>query len=274
MGKSTEFDSGSAVSDLLRYLTVEGGDNSGRCWIGQSPEWQGEYLFGGFVVAQALIAATREVSVGSRVHSLHAYFLRPAKTDERSSYEIDDLRCGRSFTTRRICAAQEDGRPILEMYCSLTADTDGYIYDLAPSEPVAPPDELEEEEGPGPWVACYLGPTPATEDGTRQSTHRMWCRIPTRLPDDPHLHTALIGFATDWTGVGGRPLNLDADTEGMISLDHAAWFHRAARADEWLYYDVHSLVNAGGRGLVRGVMRDQQSRVIASVAQEMRLFPV
>jgi acyl-CoA thioesterase-2 len=74
--------------------------------------------------------------------------------------------------------------------------------------------------------------------------------------------------------MGGRPLRLDGDTQGMISLDHAVWFHRPARADEWLFYDVHSLVNAGGRGLLRGVIRDRDGRVIISVAQEMLLRPV
>jgi acyl-CoA thioesterase-2 len=88
------------------------------------------------------------------------------------------------------------------------------------------------------------------------------------------LHAALLGFATDWTGTGGRPLHLEGDITGMVSLDHAAWFHRPARADEWLYYDVHSLVNAGGRGLLRGEMRDEEGRVVVSVAQEMRLTPV
>jgi len=91
---------------------------------------------------------------------------------------------------------------------------------------------------------------------------------------DPHLHAALLGYATDWTGIGGRPLHLDGDTTGMISLDHAAWFHRPARADEWLLQDVQSLVNAGGRGTLRGVIRDIDGRVVASMAQEMLLRPV
>ena len=82
----------------------------------------------------------------------------------------------------------------------------------------------------------------------------MWFRVPAALPDDEHLHTALLGFATDWTGIGGRPLHLDGDTQGMVSLDHAVWFHRPARADDWLFYDVHSLVNVGGRGLLRGTI--------------------
>src|SRR4051794_13546318 len=97
---------------------------------------------------------------------------------------------------------------------------------------------------------------------------------PRALGDDHHLHTALLGYATDWTGIGGRPLHLDGDTTGMISLDHAAWFHRPARADEWLLQDVQSLVNAGGRGTLRGVIRDAQGRIVASMAQEMLLRPV
>ena len=113
---------------------------------------------------------------------------------------------------------------------------------------------------------------PRTAPASRRTA--LWFRIPAALPDDLHLHTALLGFATDWTGIGGRPLHLDGDIEGMVSLDHAVWFHRPARADDWLFYDVHSLVNAGGRGLLRGVMRDHEGHVIVSVAQEMRLTPV
>jgi acyl-CoA thioesterase-2 len=162
------------------------------------------------------------------------------------------------------------------MTCSFTSDIDAdvYVYDLPGAAEVPPPEAFESEPGPGPWVAGWVGPTPPRADGTRESTHRMWFRIPAALPDDPHLHAALLGFATDWTGIGGRPLHLDGDIQGMVSVDHAAWFHRPARADEWLFYDVHSLVNAGGRGLLRGVMRDRGGQVVASVAQEMRLTPV
>ena len=140
------------------------------------------------------------------------------------------------------------------------------------------PDELPEPEPseyePAPWHVRWLGPSELRADGTREATHRHWFRFARTLGDDPHLHTALLGYATDWTGVGGRPLHLDGDTTGMISLDHAAWFHRPARADEWLLQDVQSLVNAGGRGTLRGVIRDAQGRIVASMAQEMLLRPV
>jgi acyl-CoA thioesterase-2 len=240
--------------------------------VGRTPGWFGEYLFGGFVVGQAIVAATRHAPDDRRLHSLHAYFLRPVRGNATVDYRLRQVREGRSFASRQVTADQA-GRPVLEMTCSFAADTDGYVYDL-PGASVPPPGEAALESGPGPWVADYLGPTPAAPDGTRASTHRMWFRIPAALPDDPHLHTALLGFATDWTGIGGRPRHLEGDTTGMVSLDHAAWFHRPARADEWLFYDVHSLVNAGGRGLLRGVMRDPDGRVVASAAQEMRLTPV
>ena len=123
------------------------------------------------------------------------------------------------------------------------------------------PDDLPEPEDTERRASArgttrWLGPSPLRPDGTREATHRHWFRLPRGLDDDPHLHAALLGYATDWTGIGGRPLHLEGDTTGMISLDHAAWFHRPARADEWLLQDVQSLVNAGGRGTLRGVIRN------------------
>jgi len=268
-----EFDVGAALAETLEFLKVRPGGDAGDTWIGCAPGWFGDYLFGGFVIAQAIIAATRNAPGGRRLHSLHAYFLRPVAVAQEVCYHVRPLRQGRTFTTRHLEASQ-DGRPVLDMSCSFTADTDGYVYDLPGRTDVPSPPELALEQGPGPWIAGYLGPTPPAPDGTRESTHRMWFRVPAELPDDEHLHTALLGFATDWTGIGGRPLHLEGDTQGMVSLDHAAWFHRRVRADAWLFYDVHSLVNAGGRGLLRGTMRDAEGRVAVSVAQEMRLTPV
>jgi acyl-CoA thioesterase-2 len=269
MDRNADFDVSEALAETLEFLTVRRCDEA-DVWLGEAPQWFGEYLFGGFVISQAIVAATREAPADRRLHSMHAYFLRPAVSGKSIAYRVDTLRDGRSFTTRRL-EAMQDGKPILDMTCSLTSDTDGYVYDLGGNAPLPDRSDLAIEPGPGAWVAAHVGPTPAAHDGTRESTHRIWFRVPADLPDDPHLHNALLGFATDWTGIGGRPLHLEGDTQGMVSLDHAAWFHRPARADEWLYYDVQSLVNAGGRGLLRGVMRDAQGRVVASVAQEMRL---
>ena len=273
MDPEPEFDPTEALAETLEYLTLRPDDGDDK-WVGDAPNWFGEYLFGGFLIAQAIIAATRNAPDGRRMHSMHAYFLRPVLAERPISYVVRPMREGRAFSTRHVDASQ-DGKAALEMSCSFTADTDGYVYDLPGPQTVPGPEaDLPTETGPGPWVAAWVGPTRSRADGTRESTHRMWFRIPAALPDDEHLHTALLGFATDWTGFGGRPLHLEGDIQGMVSLDHAAWFHRSARADDWLFYDVHSLVNAGGRGLLRGAMRDRAGRVVISVAQEMRLTPV
>ena len=256
------------VDETLGHLAIERStDGSLRA---STPGWFGDYLFGGFVVAQAVAAACVHAPAGRRLHSLHAYFLRPVRANASLHFRGGLLREGRAFATVQL-EAEQDGKAVLSLIGSFTADDDGYEYDLGRRDELPPLDESAAEGGPGPWVAVWAGPTEPFEDGTRTSTHRKWFRIPAELPDDPHLHTALVAFATDWTGIGGRPLHLDGDTQGMVSLDHSAWFHRQPRADEWLFYDVQSLVNFGGRGLLRGVMRDRDGRVVASVAQEMRL---
>jgi acyl-CoA thioesterase II len=255
-------------AETIAFMCVQA---DGDGWRGETPPWFGDVLFGGFVVAQAVHAATRAAPEGRRLHSAHAYFLRPVVSGPSVTYATHVVRDGQTFSSRRLDATQ-NGKAVLTMLCSFAADTEGYEYDLGPLPEIGPPtDDADAEVGPGPWIAKFLGPTDAAADGTRASTHRMWFRLPTRLPDDPDLHTALLAFATDWTGTGGRPLHLDGDTTGMVSLDHAMWFHRPARADEWMYYDVQSVVNAGGRGLLRGTMQDTRGHVVVSVAQEMRL---
>jgi acyl-CoA thioesterase II len=261
------------VAETLAFMQVR---PDGDGWIGDTPSWFGDVLFGGFVIAQSVHAATCAAPEGRRLHSAHLYFLRPVVAGPPVTYTTDVVRDGRTFSSRRLDAAQA-GKPVVAMLSSYTADTDGYEYDLGgppggwPPETGPPVDDPDAETGPGPWIAQHLGPSPPAADGTRASTHRIWFKVPQRLPDDDALHTALLGFASDWTGTGGRPLQLEGDITGMVSLDHAVWFHRPARADEWLFYDVQSLVNAGGRGLLRGVMRDADGRVVLSVAQEMRL---
>lgn len=273
MSDGEAFDFEAVLAETLEFLTVRPDPAAADGWVGDAPTWFGDVLFGGFVIAQAIIAATRNPPPERRIHSLHAYFLRPVVSTKPIAYAIRPIRDGRAFTSRHVDASQ-DGKGVLELSCSFTADTEGYVYDLPGRGGLPALDESAVEPGPGPWVASYLGPTPAAADGTRESTHRMWFRVPASLPGDEFLHAALLGFATDWTGIGGRPLHLEGDTTGMVSLDHAVWFHRPARADTWLFYDVHSLVNAGGRGLLRGVMRDGEGRVVVSVVQEMRLIPV
>lgn len=265
-----EFDIESVIAETIDFVTVR---REGDAWVGDAPAWFGERLFGGFVVAQSVYAATRSAPEGRRIHSLHGYFLRPVMAGQSLSYRVIPIREGRSFVIRHLEAVQ-DGSPVFWMMCSFAADTDGYEYEVPMGQDVPAPDELPVSVGPGPWEVAEVGPTPPAADGTRSSTRRAWFRIASSLPDDPNLHEALIAFVTDMTGTGGRPLHLEGDVTGMVSVDHAAWFHRPLRADEWLFYDVHSLVNTGGRGLLRGTIYGPGGRLAASVAQEMLLRPV
>ena len=264
-----------ASDEFLALLELE---QRGDTWIGQTPDWYGPVVFGGIGLALTVRAACADATTGSRLHSLHAHFLRPVLGGREIAFDHEVVKAGRAFSVHRVAASQE-GKTAITMTCSFTADTDGYVYDLSgiPSD-VPMPDELPEPEPvegeEGSWDVRWVGPSALRADGTREATHRHWFRMPQARDDDPHLHTALLAYATDWTGIGGRPLHLDGDTAGMISLDHAAWFHRPARVDEWLLHDVQSLVNAGGRGTLRGVIRDARGTIVASMAQEMLLQPV
>lgn len=258
------------ADEMLAYVAVRAG---GDAVTGPAAGFfEADYLFGGLVLAQAVAAGHHAAPLGTRMHSLHAYFLRPIAAAEPVEYQITPVRQGRTFTQARLEAFQGD-KPALTMMCSFTADTGGYVYDLLRGDDVPGPEDGEEGERPGPWEASYLGPTEPDENGVRTSTHRLWTRFPRTLPDDSAVHTALVTFVTDWTGIGGRPLHLEGDTAGMISLDHAVWFHRPLRVDDWIYYDVHSVVNAGGRGFLRGAIFGPDRRLAVSVAQEMLLRP-
>jgi acyl-CoA thioesterase II len=265
-----ELDLQAIVAETIEFITVHA---DGDRWVGKAPSWFGERLFGGFVLAQSVHAATSAAPEDRRLHSLHGYFLRPVIAGQPLTYRVIPIREGRSFTIRHLEAVQ-NGDPVLWMTCSFAVDTDGYQYELPMDQNVPEPDTLATAVGPGPWEVAEVGPTAPGADGTRASTRRAWFRIADSLPDDPRLHAALIAFVTDMTGTGGRPLHLEGDVTGMVSVDHSAWFHRPLRADEWLYYDVHSLVNTGGRGLLRGTIYGPDGRLAASVAQEMLLRPV
>jgi acyl-CoA thioesterase-2 len=186
------------------------------------------------------------------------------------TYRSEVVKEGRTLTVRRLDASQTD-HPVLTMTHSFTRDSDGYVYDLPPTTPIGTPNDQPSEVERGPWETANLGPTPPGPDGTRTSTHRLWARVASPLPDDPDIHAAFLGYLSDMTFTGGRPLHLDGDIRGMISIDHAVWFHRPVRADAWLHYDVHSLVNAGGRGTLRGTVRTVDGYIALSVAQEMLL---
>jgi acyl-CoA thioesterase II len=252
--------------DFLR--SIKPGDRRGT-WTGEVPAEWGTQIFGGLTVGHAAMALTRDAPEGRRLHSMHAYYVRPTNGGAPITYEIEPIRDGRAFSTRRFTATQ-NGKVTFEGTCSYTTDVAGYVYDQ-PS-PLPPRAGGEMEWGPAAFEAVWLGPTQPRADGTIESTDRKWLRVPLKLDDDVHLHTALLGVASDWTGIGSRPRRLywnDGDEYGIASLDHAVWFHRPPDATQWHYSDMHALVNFGGRSLVRITIYDEAGHIVASAAQEL-----
>ena len=265
-----DYDAAADRADLLAFLTaVRPGEEPGT-YIGEVAHHGRQQMFGGMIVGQTITALTRDVPADRRVHSLHAYYVRPTNGGTPITYDIESIRDGRTFSTRRFAAAQ-NGKTIFEGVCSYTTDTDGYLYDQPLPSGLAPRELGEAGNGPGGIEAVHLGPTEPDAEGIFESTDRKWFRWPDDIGDDPHLHNAFFGFVSDWTNIGSRPrkLNWDNPEYGIASLDHAVWFHRPARIDEWHYSDMHALVNYGGRSLVRITIRDEAGRLVASVGQEL-----
>jgi acyl-CoA thioesterase-2 len=258
---------------------------------GQSRDIGAPRVFGGQVIGQALVAAGRTID-GRVPHSLHAYFLLPGDVAAPIVYQVDRIRDGRSFSARRVQAIQH-GQPILSMIASFQKPEPGLEHAAAMPE-VPPPDRLApatdlydrwlSEAGPVPPNVVEalrmpsaiefrpvepqnpLHPTPA------EPRQAIWFRAVDRLPDDPQLHRCLLAYASDYALVGTalRPHARSWWQASMIvaSLDHALWFHRAARVDEWLLYTMDSPSAQSARGLARGLIYDRAGRLVASVAQE------
>jgi acyl-CoA thioesterase-2 len=239
--------------------------------VGESPTWYGSRVFGGILLGQALAAAAESVSADRRARSLHAYFVGPAETGAPIVYDVSAVKDGRSAQTRAVTASQH-GKTVLSMLCSFASDREGREYELPGPAPVLSPSEIEATSMSGPVELAFVGPTESRENGARDSTHRAWMRIPQALPSNPRLHECLMAFLGDISYNGACPWDLSSppDRSHMVSVDHAMWFHRPARADDWLLYDVQSLVHFGGRGTIRGVLCGPDRRVLCSVAQELQ----
>lgn len=242
---------------------------------GVSPHrWPGERVFGGLVAAQSLMAAGQTIT-GLRPHSLHAYFLRLGRPELPLDYTVTRVRDGRSFATRSVEVTQS-GEVIFTMIASFHHDEPGASYQLNRSTDDVPSDEPAGDVLP--YLAALtdldvrdLGPTPPEADGTFRSTLRMWLRVRDELPDDPLLHASIITLMSDMGTVTAArpPSDADSDRPFMAaSLDHAVWFHRDIRADDWLLYDLHSVSAAGARALSRGLMHSADGTLGVSVTQE------
>ena len=235
-------------------------------------------VFGGQVAGQAIQAAVRTVEVDHSVHSMHAYFLRPGRPGVPIDFDVERTRDGRSFTTRRVLAQQGD-EVIFEMSASFHATEDGFDYQLPLAAGVPDPDDAEPRlifvprEGIEflPMEMRELGPTEPDERGWHSSSRRAWMRIKGRLPDDPLLHQCLLTYLSDMGAMFGAMAPGQGFTFGNVmgaSLDHAMWFHRPMRADEWFLYDLHAISNAGARGVARGTMHTADGTLGVSMVQE------
>jgi acyl-CoA thioesterase-2 len=244
----------------------------------------GGRLFGGQVAAQALRAATSTIDVDHHVHSLHGYFLRPGRFELPLLLQVDRIRGGTSFTTRRVNAIQE-GEAIFSLACSFHKQEEGQTY--APTMPPGIPDPDDEDH---PWeqtmFAGFASRSPfemrelpmvgPDEHGRYESTRRVWMRTRGALPDDPAVQACVTTFFSDMGAVfaAARIMGMGGPGTGMgASLDHAVWFHRPLRFDDWVLYDLAPLSTGGARGLVLGAMYDRAGVLCASMTQEALVRP-
>jgi acyl-CoA thioesterase-2 len=274
-----------ALDSLVELLDLE--PIEVNIFRGVSPDENRQRVFGGQVAGQALVAAARTVAADRSVHSLHAYFLRPGDPTVPILYEVDRIRDGRSFTTRRVVAIQH-GRPIFNLSSSFQVAETGFEHQ-APMPPAPPPESLPtfaerfadkaEEWGEAlirarPIDTRYVedddvGSVASAPGGGRRL---VWIRADGELPDDPLLHACVVTYASDMTLLDTTlvPHGTQA-LEGrvmMASLDHAMWFHRPFRADEWLLYAQGTPSASGGRGLGWGGIFTREGKLAVSVVQE------
>jgi acyl-CoA thioesterase-2 len=253
-------------AELLGALATTRVDDD--TFAARSPDWFGPRLFGGFIVAQSVNAALQTVPAGLRLHSLHGYFLRPVNAGVDTQVRVSHVRDGRSFTARR-AVTEQDGREAFVAMASFCADEPGDEYQARLDVPGPEAGATDPEWDDGPIEQRELGPSPVRGDGTMESTRRVWFGVG-EIGEDPGMHTTVLAYLSDMTATSFRPRSLGEWGKHVdASLDHAVWFHRPARADGWLYYDLHALVNAGGRSVVRGELYTSDGRLCMSMAQEV-----
>ena len=240
--------------------------------------------FGGQVAAQALMAAGRTVDDRS-VHSLHAYFLRAGDSTRPIIYQVDRIRDGRSFTTRRVVATQ-GGTPIFHLSASFQAAEEGHDHQMR-MPPGPAPDDVDVQDdspwgGPSSFLAEYpfidmrQVPLDLSSPVGDEVRRRVWFRAAQDLPEDPLVHAAAATYASDLTLLGTAllPNRVQPDSVQLASLDHAMWFHRPLRADQWLLYGALSPSASGGRGLAIGEIWTASGDLVVTVVQEGLMRPL
>lgn len=286
------------VTDILNGLKIERLDH--LLFRGKPNEWSDRHVFGGHVVAQAMDAASQTVDDGYVLHSLHCYFLRPGKAGQDIIYDVDPIREGRSFFTRRVVAIQ-DGKAIFSVSFNYHKPEPGLEHQIdMPSVPQ--PEELDDDES---YFKQYLRSAGADERRAPALPFEMrtidrvdlanpkpkdpiggyWMRLKSPLPNeysnDPLVHARLLAYQSDFAFIVAalRPHALPAQDPRMktlASLDHTMWLHTLNfRVDDWIFYRTEGYWAGAGRGLSRGALYTRDGRLIASTAQEglMRLTP-
>ncbi|MEU0090071.1 acyl-CoA thioesterase II [Kribbella sp. NPDC006257] len=270
-----------SLEDLVELLDLDTIDAD--LYRGRQPQTSAQRVFGGQVLGQALVAASDTVDPERVVHSLHGYFLRPGDTGVPIEYHVERIKDGKAFSSRRVVASQHE-KTIFYMSTSYQQPEPGLDH----SDPM-PTDLVEPEDAPTLASVFEQASGRKAEDWNKEwaaldvrlaglSGRQFWIRAAGKLPDEPALHACVLAYASDLTLLGASLL-----PHGIIigdrriqpaSLDHALWFHRPFRADEWLLYDQASPSASGARGFATGRLFRQDGRLIASVAQEGLIRPI
>ncbi|MCA9545159.1 MAG: acyl-CoA thioesterase II [Myxococcales bacterium] len=253
----------------------------------QDPGWG--RLYGGHVLGQALSAVAQTVPAERQVHSLHSYFLRPGRVDTPVVYEVDRIRDGGSFTTRRVVAIQR-GKAIFSLSASFQIEEPGLDHQATMPEQAGPEGLVSELElarriadqippalqavvlSEGPFEVRAVEPFNPLRPTPRPPHRAIWFKARGPVPDDPAVHRYLLAYASDShflsTSMFPHGTSWLQRQMQVASVDHAMWFHRPFRVDEWLVHVIDSPSASGARGLVRGQYFDQQGRLVASTTQE------
>jgi acyl-CoA thioesterase-2 len=280
----------SPVSELIELLSLERLEDN--LFRGQSRDIGTKYVFGGQVLGQALSAAQAtldKLDDARTAHSLHAYFLKAGDIEHPIVYQVDRTRDGGSFSVRRVTAIQH-GQPIFFLAASFQKHEGGGEHQLSMPEvpkpedieptPALPPEVFAKLSTKvqrwlsrmGPFEFRHVYPRDDLNPPKRPPFQQVWFKLGERVGDAPELHRALLAYASDFhllgTATFPHGISYYQPNVQMASLDHALWFHRPFRADEWLLYSIDSPSAQGGRGLARGLIYDRNGKLVASTAQE------
>ena len=284
----------SPASELIELLSLERLEDN--LFRGQSRDIGTKYVFGGQVLGQALSAAQATMTEPRAAHSLHAYFLRAGDIEHPIVYDVDRTRDGGSFSVRRVSAIQH-GKVIFFCAASFQEAEAGAEHQLSMPEvprpedlepaPAIPPEKLallptkvqRWLDRQGPFEFRHVYPRDELHPPKRPPYQQVWFRLSSPVGDGPELHRALLAYASDFhllgTATFPHGISYYQPNVQMASLDHALWFHRSFRADDWLLYSIDSPSAQGSRGLARGQVFDRDGRLVASTAQEglIRVVP-